>query len=395
MADRQKAVETPAEIPFYRDERVLQAAAQVLSVVLIIGFLVYVVINFLEAVEARSIELGFGFLKEPTGFPINDPAIEYDPSKSFGYALLVGLLNTLRVSIIGVIAATVLGLVVALMRLSTNWLVSQIALVYIEFHRNIPLLVLLIIWYSTVFSSMPAVKETLVMPGPAYLNMRGIYTAWPRLTETGTFFLISLILGIILSIIIYFVLRRRREITGENTYYIPASFLILFIVPIVGWFLSGGSPVALDVPFLDGFNYTGGLRITPEFAGLFVGLVTFTAAFMAEVIRAGIQAVHKGQIEAARAVGLKQGQVLSLVVLPQAVRIITPPMISQYLNLTKNSSLALAIGFMDLFSVGKVAINHAGRAVPIFTLMMVTYLTISLIISAFLNFYNRRIQYIT
>jgi general L-amino acid transport system permease protein len=211
----------------------------------------------------------------------------------------------------------------------------------------------------------------------------------------GTPFAIAIGIGIVLAVTAYFSLRYRREITGQQTYFVPISLGILIVAPLIGWVLSGDTPFYFDVPVLDGFNFRGGLRLTPEFTSLFVGLSMYTAAFIAEVVRAGIQAVDKGQIEAARAVGLSTTQVLSLVVMPQALRVIIPPMISQYLNLTKNSSLALAIGFQEVFSVGKIAINQAGRAVPVFALVMLTYLTLSLLTSLVLNFYNRRIQFVT
>ena len=208
-------------------------------------------------------------------------------------------------------------------------------------------------------------------------------------------FVILLSIGVIAAIIAFIVLRRRRELTGQNTYYIQTSVGIVIVSGVIGWMLSGGSPFQLSIPELQGFNFQGGLRLTPEFAGMFIGLTTYTAAFIAEVVRAGIQAVDRGQIEAARAVGLSTTQVLSLVIMPQALRIIIPPMISQYLNLTKNSSLALAIGFQEVFSVGKIAINQAGRAVPVFALIMLTYLTLSLLTSFVLNLYNSRIQFVT
>ena len=233
------------------------------------------------------------------------------------------------------------------------------------------------------------------MPGPIYINKRGFYFGWARLTEEGLIFAISVIVAVILAIIAFVILRRIRADTGKSTYYIPVSLGLLIIIPVIGWFASGGNPYELDIPVLEGFNYQGGLRFTPEFAALLVGLTTYTAAFIAEVVRSGIQAVDGGQIEAARALGLSTTQVLSLVVMPQALRIIIPPMISQYLNLTKNSSLALAIGFQEVFSVGKIAINQAGRAVPVFALVMLTYLTLSLLTSFVLNLYNRRIQFVT
>ena len=383
-----------ANIPFYRDERVLKIFAQVVSSVLIIGILIWAVINFFRAAEARSMTLTFGFLKESAGFPISNPPIEYEPVMSLGRAFMVGLVNTLLVSGLGVVFATIFGTLIALARLSSNWLLNRIALVYIEFHRNIPLLVLLFIWYFVVFGVVPPVKDSLVWPGPTYINKRGIYLSWPRLTETGYIFVIGLAIGIVIALITYITLRKRRAITGKVTYFVPISLGLLVLFFILGWLLSGGTPFQIDSPYLDGFNFKGGLRLTPEFAGMFISLSMYTAAFIAEVIRGGIQAIDKGQIEAARAVGLSQMQVLSLVIFPQALRIIIPPMISQYLNLTKNSSLALAIGFQEVFSVGKIAINQAGRAVPVFALIMITYLSLSLLTSFILNIYNRRIQFV-
>jgi general L-amino acid transport system permease protein len=381
-------------IPFYRDERVLKIFAQVISSVLIIGILILAIINFFRAAEARNMTLTFGFLQESAGFPISNPPIAYDPVMSFGRAFIVGLVNTLLVSGLGIVFATIFGTLVALARLSSNWLLNRIALVYIEFHRNIPLLVLLFIWYFVVFGVAPPVQESIEWPGPTYINKRGIYLSWPRLTDSGSSLVICMAIGFIIALVAYITLRKRRATTGKETYYTPISLGILVLSFILGWLLSGGTPFQIDVPYLEGFNFQGGLRLTPEFAGMFVSLTMYTAAFIAEVIRGGIQAIDKGQIEAARAVGLKPLQVLSLVIFPQALRIIIPPMISQYLNLTKNSSLALAIGFQDVFSVGKIAINQAGRAVPVFALIMLTYLSLSLLTSFILNIYNRRIQFV-
>jgi general L-amino acid transport system permease protein len=381
-------------IPFYRDERVLQIAAQIISAVIIFALLIWAVLNFFRAADARNMILSFGFLKEAAGFPISNPPIDYDPSMSFGRAFVVGLANTLIVSGTGILTATILGTMIALARLSSNWLLSRIALVYIEFHRNIPLLVLLFIWYFVVFGFVPPVSESLVWPGPIYINKRGIYLSWPRLAESGDIFLIATAIGIIAAVICFVFLRRIRRETGKNTYFLPASLALALLGFLVGWLLADGSPFLIDTPYLEGFNYQGGLRLTPEFAGMYLSLSLYTAAFIAEVVRGGIQAVNKGQVEAARAVGLSQLQVLSLVVMPQALRIIIPPMISQYLNLTKNSSLALAIGFQEVFAVGKIAINQAGRAVPVFALIMLTYLSLSLLTSLFLNIYNRRIQFV-
>ena len=382
------------KIPLWRDERVLKVAAQVISSLLVFGFLYWLIGNFLEITQQRGMPLTYKFLDEAAGFPIKESFIPYESTMSFGRAVLVGLINTLMVSAWGILFATLLGFVVALMRLSSNWLIRNIGLAFIEFHRNIPLLVLLFLWYFGVFTKLPSVKESITLPGPVYINQRGFYLTWPKLAEGGELFLASLVLGVILAIITFSVLRRIRENKGKETYFGRISLAVLLLVPLVGWFAAGGQPLWFDVPVLKGFNFQGGLRLTTEFSALLIGLAMYTAAFIAEVIRAGILAVQKGQIEAARAVGLSYSQVLMLIILPQALRVIIPPLISQYLNLTKNSSLALAIGYQELFAIGKVTINQAGRAVPVFLLIMGTYLVISLLTALVMNIYNKRVQFI-
>jgi len=381
--------ETP---PFWRDERVLRIAAQLLSAALMILALYWAVDNVRTAAQQRGLSLGFAFLKESAGFPIGESDIPYDPSDSFAYAFWVGVVNTLKVAGIGVLFATLLGTLVGLARLSSNWLVSRIAVAFIEFHRNIPLLVLLLLWYRGVFTKLPRVQESIVWPGPIYLSQRGLYMAWPRLTSESAPFLVSAGVGVILAILVFAWLRRLRETSGRPTYFGAASLGVLVICLGAGWFLTGGNAFQADIPVLGGFNFKGGLHQTPEFAALMVGLVTYTAAFIAEVVRAGIQAVSRGQLEAARALGLDYSQLLGLVIMPQALRVIIPPLISQYLNLVKNSSLAIFIGYPELFFIGKTTINQAGRAVQVFVLIMVVYLAISLVTSLVLNLYNRRIQ---
>ena len=385
---------SPGKIPLWRDERALKAAAQIVSSLLVLGFIYWAVGNFLEITQQRGMPLTYGFLNEAAGFPIKESFIPYDPTMSFGRAVLVGLINTLMVSAWGIVFATVLGFAIGLMRLSSNWLISRIALAYIEFHRNIPLLVLLFLWYFGVFTRLPQVKESITLPGPMYINQRGFYLTWLKLAENGSLFVAFVLAGIFLSIAIWVILRRIRERTGKETYFGRISLAVLILVPLIGWFVSGGKPLMLDVPELKGFNFQGGLRLTTEFAALMIGLAMYTASFIAEVFRAGILAVRKGQIEAARAVGLNYSQVLMLIIIPQAMRVVIPPLISQYLNLTKNSSLALAIGYQELFAIGKVTINQAGRAVPVFLLVMGTYLVISLLTSFVLNIYNKRVQFI-
>ena len=382
------------KIPIWRDERALKVAAQIVSSLLVLGVLYWGIGNFLEITQQRGMPLTYGFLNEAAGFPIKESFIPYESTMTFGRAVLVGFINTLMVSAWGIVFATVLGFIIGLMRLSTNWLISRIALAYIEFHRNIPLLVLLFLWYFGVFTRLPQVKESITLPGPIYINQRGFYLTWPKLAENGGLFVGFVAAGILLSIVIWVVLRRVREQTGKETYFGRISLAVLVLVPLIGWFVSGGEPLVLDVPVLKGFNFQGGMRLTTEFSALMIGLAMYTASVIAEVVRAGILAVRKGQIEAARAVGLNYSQVLMLIIIPQAMRVVIPPLISQYLNLTKNSSLALAIGYQELFAIGKVTINQAGRAVPVFMLVMGTYLAISLLTSFILNIYNKRVQFI-
>jgi general L-amino acid transport system permease protein len=387
-----EAIEFHSDIPFWRDERVLRTLAQIISAVVVIGLLILAAVNILNAAEERGLSLGFEFIGEAAGFPIGESDIPYDPSKSFLYAFLVGLINTLKVAIVGIFFATILGTMVGLARLSTNWLVSRLSLVYIEFHRNIPLLILLLLWYRGFFTRLPDVQESIILPGPMYLSQRGLQLPWPIITPEGWLFVISIILAVILAVIAWIYLRRLQETSGRSTYFGFISLGILIVLPLIGFLISGGKPFEADVPVISGFNFKGGYQLTPEFAALLVGLVTYTAAFIAEVVRAGIQAVDRGQLEAARSVGLNYSQLLSLIIIPQALRVIIPPLISQYLNLTKNSSLAIFIGYPELFFIGKTTINQAGRAVQVFAVIMAVYLSISLMTSLILNIYNRRIQ---
>ncbi len=383
------------DVPIWRDERALRAVAQLISAVLLIGAVIWLVTNFLQAAEQRGLSIAYDFLSEEAGFPIGESVIQYDPSRPFLYAFQVGLLNTLKVSLIGIVFAIILDTLIGLARMSSNWLLSRLSLAYIEFFRNTPLLVLLFIWYFAVFNQFPRVRDSFTLPGPIYLNQRGLFVPWPKYTTEGLLFLAAILLGIITAIAAWIFLRRVREQTGRQTFFWPVSLFLLLLFPALAWISQGGQTITWDIPVLEGFNFQGGTTLTPEFSALLVGLVTYTAAFIAEVVRSGIQAVDRGQMEAARAIGLSSTQVLSLVIIPQALRVMIPPMISQFLNLTKNSSLALAIGYPDVFAVGRIMINQAGRAVPVFSMVMLTYLAISVFTSLILNLYNRRIQFET
>jgi len=371
---------------------VLRWLAQIVSAILMIGFLAFFLTNILEAAEARGLGLGYRFITQAAGFPLPESVLPYDPARPFGYAFLIGILHTLKVALVGIVLATLLGTAAALGRLSTNWLVNKIASVYIEVIRNIPLAVQLFFWYFAVFQQLPAVQESIKLPGPIYLSQRGLYMIWAKPTPTSGRWLLVVLSAVILSGLLQQILTRYQLQTGRATRPWTVAAGVLVLLPAAGWFLVGEEPLSKSVPELGKFNFSGGLALTPEYASLLTGLVIYTGAFIAEVVRAGILAVSRGQFEAARALGLNSMQVLRLVVFPQAMRVIIPPLISQYLNLTKNSSLAVLIGYPDLFFVGKTTINQAGRAVPVFVLMMVVYLALSLITSILMNIYNRRVR---
>jgi general L-amino acid transport system permease protein len=380
--------------PLWRDVRVLRVVAQIVSAILVIGFVAFLLANAYSAATERGLGLDFGFLEQSAGFAIEDAMVDYDPSQTFGRALLVGFLNTLRVALLGIVFATILGTIVGTARLSSNWLVRNLANGYVESIRNVPLLVQLFFWFFAVFQQLPSVENSITLGNYLVLNQRGVYLA--ALRPTGTFvpWLTALGVGLLLGVLLWRILGRYQLQTGRSTYPLAVGLSVIVLVPLLAWFLVGQQPFDVEVPTLGRFNYSGGTVLTTQFAALLVGLVIYTASFIAEIVRAGIQAVSRGQVEAARAIGLTQLQAMRLVIFPQALRVIIPPLISQYLNLTKNSSLAVAIGFKDLFAVGKTIIDQAGRPVPVFALIMVAYLVLSLTYSIILNLYNQRIRFV-
>ncbi len=393
-SDRDINIRTGENIPLWRDVRVLQGMAQLISAIVVIGLVAFLIFNMFAAADERGLSLGFGFLDDSAGFAIDGAPIEYDPSMSFGRALLVGLLNTLRVALLGVVLATVLGVIVGLARLSSNWLVRNLGGAYVESIRNVPLLVLLFFWFFAVFQQLPQVENSIKLGRYLVLNQRGVYVV--AFHPTGTFipWLATLLGGLALSIVAWRVLTRYQLRTGRATYPLAVGTAILILLPLLGWLLLPERPLSMEFPTLGNFNYEGGTSLTTNFSALLVGLVLYTASFIAEIVRAGIQSVSRGQLDAARSVGLSNLQALRLVIFPQALRVILPPLISQYLNLTKNSSLAVFIGFKDLFAVGKTIIDQAGRAVPVFALIMLGYLVMSLTYSIVINLYNRRIRFV-
>jgi general L-amino acid transport system permease protein len=377
-------------IPLWRDLRMLRIAAQVLVVAAVAALVAFMTTNMLAAMNERGLGFGFSFLGRQAGFEISESPIPYRPSDTYLTAFVVGLLNTLFVSVVGIVLATILGVVVGVARLSKNWLVRQLASAYVEVIRNTPLLVQLFIIYFAVFLQLPPVLETLAVGDWLFLNQRGVFLPSPQATGGLLPWLAFVVVGLALAIGAR-VLHRRREDAGLPTRRIGMLGILGLVALVgIGWVVT--APYAFESPVRDRFNFQGGMALSPEFTALLVGLVVYTAAFIGEVVRGGIQAVRRGQLEAARALGLSEGQVLRLVVFPQALRIIVPPLTSQYLNLAKNSSLAIAIGYPDLFKVGQTMANQTGQPVPVIILVMGTYLAISLVTSLFMNLYNRRVQ---
>ena len=384
-------------VPFWRDVRVLRILTQlvfVLALALVAGFLYA---NVSKALAERGMAGGFGFLKLEAGFEIGE-GISYSPSDSYGRAFVVGLVNTLQVSAYGIVLATILGVVAGVARLSSNWLVSRIAVVYIEIMRNTPLLVQLFFWYFVGMVKGPSIKDSLTLPGPIYVSNRGVALPWAFSSSTFRPWLYCLVAGVVLAIVVFILLRRLEKRSGPLSYPFLMALATFTGVAALGWLavalLAGGAPLLWQTPTIGRFKYEGGRLLSPEFAALLIGLVVYTGAFIAEVVRGGIQAVTKGQRESARALGLSNTQVLRLVIFPQAMRVIIPPLTSQYLNLAKNSSLAVAIGFPDLYSVAGTIYNQGGKPVPVLVLIMGSYLIMSLITSLFMNFYNRRVQFV-
>lgn len=379
--------------PFYRDERVLSILSQVLVIGLVLGLGLFLYTNMIRGLsEKHTVAISFAFLRQTAGFDIGESLISYSRQDTYARAFVVGLLNTFQVALLGILFATALGIFIGVMRLSPNFLINRIAAIYIDIFRNIPLLVLLIFWAQAVFLKLPRVAEALILPGPIFLSNRGVALPWGIPTDSWGTYLAVLGAGVVLGTGVAFVLREQGKRSGRMP-LLPLWFLLtLAAVGLVGWLLIP-QPLTLEQPFLDGFNTKGGMVLSQQFMALVSGLVIYTAAFIAEIVRAGIQSVSKGQREAATAMGLSPTQTLRLVIFPQALRVMIPPMTSQYLNLTKNSSLAIAIGYPDLFAVaGNTILNQTGREIEVFALLMSIYLSLSLLTSLLMNLYNRHIR---
>lgn len=387
-----KAEPEQTSIPFWRDERILKILGQIAFAVVVLLFFSYIFQNMIAGLAKQGIKLSYSFIHGMSGFDIAEFMIPYSRSSTFGDAFLVGLLNTLKVSFIGIIFATSLGIILGVARLSSNFIINRLAAFYLEFIRNLSLLVFLIFWYLGVFLKLPRVKEAIVWPGNIFLSNRGVGIPWGVPTASFPAFRLILILGLILAVAVFFFLRAYGQRTGRPPLTLFWSLLTLILVALIGWIVLPQKPLTLDIPMVQGLRFSGGRILSPEFMALTSGLILYTAAFIGEVVRAGIQSVSKGQVEAARALGLNGFQTLRLVVFPQALRVIVPPLTSQYLNLIKNSSLAIAVGYPDVFYVSNTIQNQTGRAVEMIALVMLTYLTFSLITSVLMNWYNQRIK---
>ncbi|MDQ0468333.1 general L-amino acid transport system permease protein [Labrys wisconsinensis] len=341
---------------------------------------------------ARShLTSGFDYLAQVAGFPISQRPIDYVVGvSSYGRALAVGMLNTLIVAAIGIVLTTILGFTVGIARLSSNWLIARIATVYVETIRNIPLLLQLLFWYTVLRLPMPVPKQSFNIADSIFINQRGFYFPAPHWGDAAVLSAVALIVGVAATAFYVRWANRRQEATGRRPPVLIVALALVVGLPALVFVLSG-SPVTLDYPALKGFNIAGGATVGPEFFALVLGLVIYTASFIAEIVRGGIRAVSYGQTEAARALGLPSGKTLRLVVIPQAIRVIIPPLTNQYLNLTKNSSLAHFIGFPDLVLVNETVMNQTNRSIEGIAIVMSIYLIISLVTAAFMNWFNKRV----
>ncbi|MBU2623100.1 MAG: amino acid ABC transporter permease [Proteobacteria bacterium] len=378
------------KIPFLNDPKIRSIIYQIVTICMVglLGY--YLFTNTFENLQRQSIATGFGFIDKEASFEIGESLISYSSADTYGKALFVGVLNTIKVAFIGILITVVLGTFLGIARLSTNWLVSKLAAVYIEVMQDIPILLQLFFWYSFFYDILPSPRGALEPVKGVFMSNRGLVFAVPEWHPAFKYMIAVFIAGCVAAYFLRKWAKKRQEKTGQIFPLFLCSTAIILGLPLVTWLFSG-APHKMNVPELIGFNFQGGLNMSPEFGALLLGLVLYTAAFVAEIVRAGIQAVSKGQTEAAMAIGLKPGQILNLVILPQALRVIIPPLTSQMLNLTKNSSLAVAIGFPDFVSVVSTTINQTGQAIEGISMIMVVYLFFSLLTSLFMNWYNKKI----
>ena len=376
----------------WRHEESRAVVMQILVIFAVFGSFGWLVSNLVTNFAALNKNFGFDFLSQPAGYDINQTLIEYTNRSSHFRAALVGLLNTFMVAIFGIVLATIMGVILGIIRLSNNWLARNVTYWYIEFTRNVPILLHILLWHGIIINTLPHPKKAMSIGDVSFLTNRGFYVPEP-IAEVG----ISVLYLAIVAAVVFavFFSRYAKKLQSETGRQLPVFWVnlgVLIIVPMIA-FLAAGSPLTFEYPVLKGFNFRGGMHLLPEFVALTFALAIYTAAFIAENVRAGILAIHKGQREAAEALGLRPGRVMSLVILPQARRVIIPPLTSQYLNLTKNSSLAIAIGYMDLVAtLGGITLNQTGREIETMLMVMGMYLAISLAISMGMNWYNSSVK---
>ncbi|GAA5540485.1 amino acid ABC transporter permease [Brucella sp. NBRC 113783] len=371
------------------DPRVRGIFYQVIVFVAVVGSIYWIVGNTITNLQRANIASGFGFLNGRAGFDVSQTLISYNSDSTYGRAILVGLVNTLYVAGLGVITASIIGFLVGIGRLSRNWLIRKICTVYVEVFRNIPPLLVIFFWYFGILATLPNVRESISGPLHTYINTRGFFMPAPVWGEGAWLILAALALGIVGSFVVARWAKRRQMATGQPFHTIRVAIALIIGLPLLA-FIATGFPVSFDVPKLGTFNLTGGAQVKPEFLALFLALSFYTASFIAETVRAGILGVNKGQTEAAYAVGMRPGPTMRLIIVPQALRIIIPPLSSQYLNLIKNSSLAIAIGYPDLVAVGGTILNQTGQSVEVVAIWMMIYLGISLVTSALMNWFNAK-----
>jgi general L-amino acid transport system permease protein len=367
-------------------------ALQILFVAALAWIAYEIVANARANLEAQRITSGFGFMSNTAGFDVSQALIPYSGSDTYTRVFFVGLLNTLLVAVIGIFFATIIGFLVGLGRLSPNWLLSRVAGAYVELIRNLPLLFQILFWYLAVLATLPNPRQSISLFGSFFLSNRGFVIPKPIGHEGLTAFVIAIVIAIVASLALRSYARRLLFQSGRLLKVWPWVLGLLIGLPLLTALLFG-KPVTFEIPELKGFNFSGGSRVIPEFVALTVALSTYTAAFIAEIVRAGVLSVHKGQMEAGSSLGLSRGSTLRLIVVPQALRVILPPLTNQYLNLTKNSSLAVGIGYPDLFSVfAGTTLSQTGQAIEIIAITMGVYLLISLITSAIMSFYGWRLS---
>lgn len=371
------------------DPRIAGLFWQVVVIGIAIAIVAFLWSNAVHNLSARRISTGFAFLGREAGMPISDSWIDYTPKNTYLRAFIVGLVNTLRVAVVGIVLATVIGTLVGIARLSTNWLLSRLAAVYVEVLRDLPLLLQLLFWY-VLMQGLPAARQAWKPVEGVFLSNRGLILPSVPMQEANWWTALALVAGLIVLHLVRRRLIARQMLDGKARPAWPYALGLVVALPTLVSWLSGAS-WGITLPELRGFNFVGGLTLAPEYFALLIALVTYTSAFIAEIVRSGIEAVPRGQWDAAKALGLKRSFALQHIVLPQALRVIIPPMTSQYLNLTKNSSLAVAVGYQDIVSVANTTLNQTGQAIESIALIMMVFLTISLGISFFMNWYNARI----